>query len=59
MDGRVLQSKEEPRSESAVWVICRSGTLYAATKGAMNQLTKNLACEWAKDGIRCNTVAPW
>ncbi|KAL5550295.1 hypothetical protein UlMin_000471 [Ulmus minor] len=32
---------------------------YAATKGAINQLTKNLACEWAKDGIRINTVTPW
>jgi Tropinone reductase 1 len=27
--------------------------------GAMNQITKNLACEWAKDGIRVNSVAPW
>ena len=26
--------------------------------GAMNQLTKNLACEWAKDNIRTNCVAP-
>ena len=25
----------------------------------MNQLAKNLACEWAKDGIRVNSVAPW
>lgn len=25
----------------------------------MNQLTKNLACEWAKDNIRVNSVAPW
>ncbi|OAY80070.1 Tropinone reductase, partial [Ananas comosus] len=32
---------------------------YAATKGALNQLTKNLACEWAKDNIRANSVAPW
>ncbi|WCJ28337.1 NAD(P)-binding Rossmann-fold superfamily protein [Euphorbia peplus] len=31
---------------------------YAATKGAINQLTKNLACEWAKDNIRTNCVAP-
>jgi Tropinone reductase 1 len=26
--------------------------------GAINQLTKNLACEWAKDNIRTNCVAP-
>ncbi|XP_030925366.1 tropinone reductase homolog isoform X1 [Quercus lobata] len=32
---------------------------YAASKGAINQITKNLACEWAKDNIRVNTVAPW
>ncbi|KAI3473193.1 hypothetical protein Pfo_030485 [Paulownia fortunei] len=32
---------------------------YAASKGAINQLTKNLACEWAKDNIRTNTVAPF
>eukprot|EP00261_Vitis_vinifera_P020225 XP_010650987.1 PREDICTED: tropinone reductase homolog At2g29260, chloroplastic-like isoform X3 [Vitis vinifera] len=32
---------------------------YSATKGAMNQLTKNLACEWAEDNIRSNAVAPW
>lgn len=25
----------------------------------MNQVTKNLACEWAQDNIRANTVAPW
>ncbi|XP_027910979.1 tropinone reductase-like [Vigna unguiculata] len=32
--------------------------VYSATKGAMNQVTKNLACEWAKDNIRTNCVAP-
>ncbi|XP_059427965.1 tropinone reductase homolog [Corylus avellana] len=31
---------------------------YAASKGAINQITKNFACEWAKDNIRTNTVAP-
>ncbi|XP_047250594.1 tropinone reductase homolog At5g06060 isoform X2 [Capsicum annuum] len=36
-----------------------SGSIYGATKGAMNQLTRNLACEWAKDSIRVNGVAPW
>lgn len=29
------------------------------TPGAINQLAKNLACEWAKDNIRANSVAPW
>jgi len=33
--------------------------IYSATKGAMNQVTRNLACEWAKDSIRVNAVAPW
>ncbi|TXG58663.1 hypothetical protein EZV62_016492 [Acer yangbiense] len=33
-------------------------SLYSSTKGAMNQLTKNLACEWAKDNIRVNSIAP-
>ncbi|MCO5594779.1 hypothetical protein L7F22_048812, partial [Adiantum nelumboides] len=40
-------------------VAIRSGSLYAASKAAMNQITKNLACEWAKDGIRVNSVSPW
>ncbi|PIA50820.1 hypothetical protein AQUCO_01200229v1 [Aquilegia coerulea] len=34
------------------------GCLYGATKGAINQVAKNLACEWAKDKIRTNSVAP-
>nr|AFC98466.1 short chain alcohol dehydrogenase-like protein [Atriplex canescens] len=34
------------------------GSVYGAAKGAMNQLAKNLACEWAKDNIRANAVAP-
>ncbi|GLU11545.1 hypothetical protein SLE2022_282830 [Rubroshorea leprosula] len=35
-----------------------AGSLYSAAKAALNQLAKNLACEWAKDGIRTNCVAP-
>ncbi|KAF5182606.1 Tropinone reductase-like protein [Thalictrum thalictroides] len=35
-----------------------AGSVYAATKGAINQVTKNLACEWAKDNIRANSIAP-
>ncbi|KAL1192664.1 putative tropinone reductase [Cardamine amara subsp. amara] len=34
------------------------GSVYSLTKGALNQLARNLACEWAKDGIRANAVAP-
>lgn len=29
------------------------------SSAAMDQLTKYLACEWAKDNIRSNSVAPW
>ncbi|KAL6326806.1 hypothetical protein AAG906_010983 [Vitis piasezkii] len=36
-----------------------TGSIYAATKAAMNQITKSLACEWAKDNIRSNCVAPF
>jgi Tropinone reductase 1 len=37
----------------------RTGSPYGMTKAALAQLTKNLACEWASDGIRVNAVAPW
>ncbi|KAG6629165.1 tropinone reductase homolog At5g06060-like [Carya illinoinensis] len=37
----------------------KSMSVQGATKGAINQLTKSLACEWAKDNIRSNAVAPW
>lgn len=33
--------------------------VYAATKRAINQLTRSLACECAKDNIWVNSVAPW
>ena len=37
----------------------RTGPLYGLSKAAVHQLSVNLACEWASDGIRVNSVAPW
>jgi len=36
-----------------------TGAVYGTTKAAVIQLSKILACEWAKDNIRVNAVAPW
>lgn len=45
-------------SSIAGFVSIQNISVYAATKGAKNQLTKSLACEWAKDSIRVNCIAP-
>jgi len=36
-----------------------TGAIYAMDKAALAHLTKVLAVEWARDGIRVNNVAPW
>ncbi|XP_009611894.1 tropinone reductase homolog At5g06060-like isoform X1 [Nicotiana tomentosiformis] len=47
-------------TSSVAGLVHVSGTsIYGATKAGMIQLTRNLACEWGKDGIRVNAVAPW
>jgi NAD(P)-dependent dehydrogenase (short-subunit alcohol dehydrogenase family) len=36
----------------------RGNFVYSVTKGAVNQLTKELAIEWAKHKIRVNAIQP-
>lgn len=37
----------------------RTGAPYGMSKAALHQMTANLAAEWAGDGVRVNSVAPW
>jgi tropinone reductase I len=37
----------------------KSGVIYGMTKAALIQFTRNIAVEWALDGIRVNAVSPW
>jgi tropinone reductase I len=40
-------------------MIVSTGSPYAASKAALAHLTRYLAVEWAKDGIRVNAIEPW
>ncbi|KAM3739854.1 hypothetical protein ACB098_08G054100 [Castanea mollissima] len=48
-------------SVAGVVAINTGGCIYSATKayGSSESTCKNFACEWAKDNIRSNSVAPW
>ncbi|KAF3443469.1 hypothetical protein FNV43_RR13151 [Rhamnella rubrinervis] len=43
-------------SSVSSFVSLKSMSVLGATKGAINQLTRNLACEWSKDNIRSNAA---
>ena len=45
-------------SINAHWLSFPGGSIYAATKAAINNLTLNLAAQLGQDGIRVNAVAP-
>ncbi|CAH8383829.1 unnamed protein product [Eruca vesicaria subsp. sativa] len=55
----MLKPTLESRGEDFSRIVSGTSSIYGATKGALNQLGRNLACEWASDGIRVNSVAPW
>lgn len=40
-------------------IICFYNNINFCIPGALNQLGRNLACEWASDNIRVNSVCPW
>lgn len=46
-------------SVSSVMIVPTSTAAYAMTKGALDQMTRFMAVEWAGEGIRVNSVHPW
>lgn len=45
-------------TSTAAAVAVPQNTAYSTSKAGLIHLTRQLASEWAADGIRCNTVAP-
>lgn len=46
-------------SSVAGFLDVQTGSPYGMSKAALIQQTRNLATEWAKDGIRVNSLSPW
>jgi len=49
---------KSPTEKVSFTVLPDASLLLLVLLGALNQLSKNLACEWAKDNIRTNCIAP-
>jgi NAD(P)-dependent dehydrogenase (short-subunit alcohol dehydrogenase family) len=51
--GSILMNSSIAGSVGIKWLVP-----YASAKGGVNQLTRTLAVEWARDGVRVNVFAP-
>ncbi|KHE66670.1 SDR family NAD(P)-dependent oxidoreductase, partial [Halobacillus sp. BBL2006] len=61
--GRVMKERKEGKiiniSSVGGHTALRTGVVYAMTKSALIQMTKNLALEWGKYQINVNAIGPW
>ncbi|MBN9653029.1 glucose 1-dehydrogenase [Halobacillus sp. GSS1] len=61
--GQVMKSSKEGKiiniSSVGGHTALRTGVVYAMTKSALIQMTKNLALEWGKYNINVNAIGPW
>ena len=51
--GTIIMISSIHGTNSVEWMI-----QYAASKAALDQVTKGLSSEWAPDGVRVNSIAP-
>ncbi|MCA0983073.1 glucose 1-dehydrogenase [Halobacillus yeomjeoni] len=61
--GRTMKEKKQGKiiniSSVGGHTALRTGVVYAMTKSALIQMTKNLALEWGKYQINVNAIGPW
>ncbi len=61
--GKVMKEQGEGKiiniSSVGGHIALRTGVVYAMTKSALIQMTKNLALEWGKYNINVNAIGPW